>query len=214
MNLVNRLIKEGWLKTPNIIEAFNKIKREDFLMEDIKELSGVDEALPIGHGQTISQPKVVAFMMELLQPQEGDVILDIGFGSGWTTALLAEIVGKNGKVMAVEIVPELMDFGRRNIDKYDFIANDRVDCLIGDGSQGYPAFSAYPLLADGFDKILASASASFLPQAWKDQLKIGGRLVCPIGSSIWLYFKKSKSLFEQKEYAGFVFVPLIEAPEL
>ena len=91
MALIDNLIAEGWLKTPRIIEAFRKIKRVDFLPEDIKNLAELNEALPIGWGQTISQPLVVAFMIEQLDPQPGDKILDVGSGSGWTTALLAEI---------------------------------------------------------------------------------------------------------------------------
>ena len=92
MNLVDSLIREGWLKTPRIIEAFRKVKRIDFLPEDMKDLAELNEALPIGSGQTISQPLVVAFMLELLQPQKREKILDIGSGSGWTSALLAYIV--------------------------------------------------------------------------------------------------------------------------
>ena len=92
MALVDILIQGGWLKTPRIIEAFYKIKRKDFLPEEMKDLAELNEALPIGFGQTISQPLVVAFMLELLQPQEGEKILDIGSGSGWTSALLAHIV--------------------------------------------------------------------------------------------------------------------------
>ena len=91
MNLIDNLISEGWLKSPRIIEAFRKIKREDFLPDHLKDLAQLNEALPIGYGQTISQPLVVALMLELLEPKEGEKILDIGSGSGWTTALLAYI---------------------------------------------------------------------------------------------------------------------------
>ena len=97
MALIDSLVEQGWLKTPRIIKAFRKIKRIDFLPEDMKDLAELNEALPIGYGQTISQPLVVAFMLELLEPKPGDKILDIGAGSGWTTALLAEIVSQQGK---------------------------------------------------------------------------------------------------------------------
>ncbi len=102
MSLIDSLIKEGWLKTERIIEAFGKIKRADFLPEDMRNLAELNEALSIGQGQTISQPLVVAFMIEKLGPQPGDKILDIGSGSGWTSALLAEIVGEKGKVFALD----------------------------------------------------------------------------------------------------------------
>ena len=118
MNLIDKLIRDGWLKTPRIIKSFRKIKRIDFLPEEIKNLAEVDEALPIGFEQTISQPLVVAFMLELLQPEPGNKILDVGSGSGWTNALLGQIVGSKGRVISLEIIPELKEFGRRNAEKY------------------------------------------------------------------------------------------------
>jgi protein-L-isoaspartate(D-aspartate) O-methyltransferase len=225
MDLINSLIQEGWLKTPRIIGAFRKIKRVDFLPEEIKDLAELNEALPIGYGQTISQPLVVAFMLEQLQPQPGDKILDIGSGSGWTTALLAYIVSQEGnskskirnpkqiqnskfkiqkgKVIAIEVIPELMEFGRKNVEKYNFIERGIVEFICADGSKGYKKEAP-------FDKILVSATAQICYPAWKEQLKIGGRIVTPIGSSIWLFIKKSEADFEEIEYPGFAFVPLIE----
>ena len=220
MDLINSLIKEGWLKTGNIIDAFEKIKREDFLdprslgevglPDSLKNLAELNEALPIGSGQTISQPLTVAFMLELLQPSKGDKILDIGFGSGWTTALLSYIVGgeglpagRQGKVIALEIVPELKKFGENNVSKYSFTRRRIVHCVLADGSKGYQSEAPY-------DKILASASGIELPSAWKNQLNVGGRIVCPIENSIWLFIKKSETGWESKEYPGFAFVPLID----
>ena len=203
--LIESLITEGWLKTPRIIEAFRKIKRADSLPEKIKDLAELNEALAIGYGQTISQPLVVAFMLELLQPEAGEKILDIGTGSGWTTALLAQIVSQKpqGKIIAIEIIPELKEFGEKNVAKYNFIEKGIAEFVCADGSKGYKQEVPY-------DKILASASAEKLPSAWKEQLKIGGKIVTPIGSSIWLFEKISESEFKETEYPGFAFVPLIE----
>jgi len=199
---IDLLIQGGWLKTPKIVKAFQKIKRVDFLPEDMKNLAELNEALPIGYGQTISQPLVVAFMLEQLEPKVGEKILDIGSGSGWTTALLAEIVGERGKVVAIDIVPELVEFGRKNIEKYNFIEKGIVNCICTDGSKGYSKEAPY-------DKILVSATARELTSAWKEQLKVGGRIVVPIDSSVWLYIKKDQKHFEEIEYPGFIFVPLI-----
>jgi protein-L-isoaspartate(D-aspartate) O-methyltransferase len=218
MDLVDSLIKEGWLKTPRIIEAFRKIKRVDFLPENMRDLAELNEALPIGYGQTISQPLTVAFMLELLQPQFGNKILDIGSGSGWTTALLAHCVSsqgnpksqipnskfkiQKGKVIAIEIIPELLEFGKKNVMKYNFLEKGIVKFILGDGSKGFEKEAPY-------DRILVSATAKKVPQPWREQLKIEGRIVCPIGSSIWLLIKKSQKKFEEIEYPGFVFVPLV-----
>jgi len=231
MSLIDLLIEENWLKTPRIIEAFKKIKRVDFLPKGMEDLAELNEALPIGYGQTISQPLVVAFMLEQLEPKEGEKILDIGSGSGWTTALLAQIVSQKGisnfqfpiskqkgKVIAIEVIPELKEFGEKNVAKYDFVKSGIVEFICADGSKGYQKEAP-------FDKILASASAEKLPSAWQEQLKIGGRIVTPIGSSVWLFVKKSEKkgdepsvhlhsalkgfVFEEIEYPGFAFVPLI-----
>lgn len=201
MNLIDQLIREKWLKTPRIIEAFRIIKRADFMPDDVKDLAELDEAVPIGKGQTISQPLTVAFMLEQLQPQSGDKILDVGSGSGWTSALLGEIVGSKGKVIAVEIVPGLKDFGEKNASKYN---GGQVQFILADGSGGYEKEAP-------FDRILCSAAVQEqIPKAWKEQLKVGGRIVTPIGSSIWLLVKKNNAEFEEIEYPGFAFVPLVE----
>ncbi len=210
MSLINTLVEGGWLKTDSIKDAFRKIKREDFLPEDLKNLAEVNEALPIGYNQTISQPLVVAFMLEQLQPKPGEKILDIGSGSGWTAALLAELVGGvpangkagGGKIFALEIVPELKEFGEKNVAKYNFVEKGIAKFICDDGSKGLVEESP-------FDKILASASATEIPTAWKEQLKIGGKIVAPVGSSIKVILKKSETKFEEADYSGFVFVPLV-----
>jgi len=205
MALIDELIKDGWLKTPEIIDAFRKIKRADFMPEGMKHLAEINEALPIGSGQTISQPLTVAFMLEELKPKAGDKILDVGSGSGWTTALLANIAGVRGKVIAIELLPELKEFGEKNASKYNFVKKGIAEFICADGSNGYEKEAP-------FDRILCSAAVqqNEVPLAWKKQLKVGGRIVAPVRSSIWTLVKISEKEFEEAEYPGFGFVPLVQ----
>ncbi len=199
--LIEYLIEEGWLKTERIIRAFKKIKRRDFLPQESKTLAEANRPLSIGHGQTISQPLVVAFMLELLQPRTGEKILDIGSGSGWTTALLAELVGEQGKVIGLEIIPELIKFGKSNVSQYSFVKQGRVEIIKHNGKKGYKKEAP-------FDKILVSAQNDRVMRAWKKQLKIKGRIVAPINNSIVMLEKKEGGEWVREEYKGFVFVPL------
>ena len=187
------------MKTPEIIKAFRRVDRQDFVPEENTPESYDDYPLPIGHGQTISQPSTVAFMLELLQPEEADKILDIGAGSGWTTAILAEITGERGFVYGTELVAELVEFGRENLSKNKVV---NAEVWQADIQQlGLPAKAP-------FDKILVSAAAEDLPQELIDQLKIGGRMVLPILDSIWKIDKMSDEELKQEKYEGFAFVPL------
>jgi len=207
--LIDSLIQDGWLKTSRIIEAFKEIKRADFMTKETKNLAELNEALPINYGQTISQPLTVAFMLEQLQPEPGNKILDIGSGSGWTSALLSYIVSQKsksetqGKIIAIEIIPELKEFGQKNVAKYNFVEKGIAEFICADGSKGYKKEAPY-------DRVLVSASAEEVPQAWKEQLKIGGRIVAPIKNSIRTLIKKSEKDFQEIEHPGFVFVPLVK----
>ena len=194
------LKKIGVLKTKTIISAFRAIDRADFVIPDYKHLAYGDEPLPTQQEQTISQPTVVAFMLELLEPQHGERILDVGSGSGWTTALLANIVGTKGKVYGVEIVPELTSYGQKNIAKYNFQNAKITQAKKTFGLQEYAPF----------DKILVSASGSSIPQSLLDQLTIGGVMVIPIDDAIWKVRKKTRLETDIEKFEGFLFVPLLK----
>jgi protein-L-isoaspartate(D-aspartate) O-methyltransferase len=115
--LIKLLIREGDLVSSSLIKAFKQNQRAKFVNNLYLNEAYENIALPIGYGQTISQPSVVAFMLEQLEPKAGEVILDIGSGSGWTTALLASVVGNSGRVIGTEIIPELVEFASQNLKK-------------------------------------------------------------------------------------------------
>jgi protein-L-isoaspartate(D-aspartate) O-methyltransferase len=201
-SLVRDLIYQGYLKTDRIIEAFSKVKRVSFVPEELESAAGANIPLPIGQGQTISQPLTVAFMLEKLQPMLGDKVLDVGSGSGWTSALLGHIVGKKGKVIGIERIKSLCYFGKNNISKYNLIGGGRVEIICADGTKGYVNEAPY-------QRILVSASAKEIPRELKKQLAIGGRLVIPVKDSIWVLQKISDKEFQEEEFPGFIFVPLV-----
>lgn len=182
-----------------ILLAFAKIKRQNFLPKQIKDLAQNDWALPIGYGQTNSQPTTVKLMLHWLDAQPGNKVLDVGSGSGWTTALLAHIIGPKGRVYAVERVPELVDFGRDNVERLG-IKN----------AEFYPASEELGLPEEApFDRILVSASADELPPDLFKQLKVGGRMVIPVHDDILEITKKNKDRLDITKHYGFVFVPLL-----
>ena len=205
-SLINDLIKKGFLKDEKIIEAFSDIDRAEFLPENFYKESLSDVALPIGYGQAISQPSVVALMLNLLDAREGQKVLDIGSGSGWTVALLCHIVGRNGYVGAIERIEKLLEWGKKNVDKYGYVKDGKegqAEFFLADGSKGLSKRAP-------FDRILVSAFSDFIPLVLKEQLKIGGKMVIPIKNNLWFLEKKDSDKFEQKIYPGFSFVPLIK----
>lgn len=208
MDLINNLIESGTLKSLQIIKAFQKIKRKDFVLSESKDVAEIDAPFSIGYEQTISQPTTVAFMLELLQPKQGDKILDVGSGSGWTVALLAEIVGKQGEVYGIERIKELKQFTEANADKYGFIKKGIARIFCADGYKGLSEFAP-------FDKIIVAAAAESVPKDLLKQLKINGRLVMPIGKQnesqdIIAIDKIGKNNFKEIRYPGFIFVPLVK----
>ena len=199
--LVNYLIGTGVLKSLDIIQAMSKIDRKDFVGPESESFAYDDYPCSIGYGQTISQPTTVAFMMEQLQPQESERVLDIGYGSGWTTAILASVVGDKGRIFALELISILKRFGENNVKKYKF---QNITFIEGDGSKGFAREAP-------FDRIIVSAAAPFLPNFLKEQLKIGGRLVIPVGrasQSIYVIERVDEKTYKKKKIPGFVFVEL------
>jgi len=200
--LINNLILLGVLKTPTIIEAFRKIPRHKFILKDHLRHAYNDIPLPTIHGQTISQPYTVAIMTEALDPRPGEKILEIGSGSGYQAALLAHCVGPKGKVITVELEPDLVEFSKNNIKK---VKLNNIKIINWDGKKGYKKESPY-------DKCMITAACKEIPKPVIKQVKIGGRIVAPVndffGQRMIVLDKLSDKKFEKKDLGSFVFVPL------
>lgn len=166
---------------------------------EVRHMASVDNAIPIGYGQTISQPSTVEMMLEWLDAQPSDRVLDVGSGSGWTTALLSHIVGPKGHIYAVERILELVEFGQDNAKR----AGVRNAEFYQAGEEyGLPEYAPY-------DRMLVSAAADDLPQELIDQLKPGGKLVIPVHNDILEIIKNRQHKIQTTRHPGFVFVPLI-----
>lgn len=204
--LINRLIEDGVLSTPRIIEAFKAVPRHIFLTDQFKGDAHVNSPLPIGFGQTISQPLTVAFMLEQLKVEEGDKVLDIGAGSGWTAALFAWLVGNSGYVVAIERIPQLRQRAQENAQNAGY---KNIEFHTADGSQGWPDVAPYQKIH------VAAAARNGIPSALRDQLAVGGRLVIPVGEEVQdmvVVTREGGDQFAEERHPGFQFVPLIEGP--
>lgn len=179
--------------------AFKRINRKLFVDETQQNQAEWDIPLPIGYGQTISQPSTVKFMLEMLEVEPGNKIMDIGSGSGWTTALLSYLTGTKGWIYAVEIIPELLEVGRNNCQKAGI---QNASFFLAGSELGLPQLAP-------FDRILVSAAADELPKTLLKQLKIDGKIVLPVKNDILEIVKISDKKQETFVHPGFAFVPLI-----
>ena len=187
---------------PKILEAFSAVERADFISAELERMAYDDIPLPIGKGQTISQPYTIAIMLSLLELKPGQKILEIGSGSGYVLALLSELIGEKGRVFGMEVLPELAKKSRKALVGYK---NVRV--FAKSGAQGLPDKAP-------FDRILISAAIHEIPEKILHQLKPkGGLLVAPKGSRFeqdLVVLQRKDNVFEiKKKVPGFLFVPFV-----
>lgn len=201
-DLIVELEQSGVLHSPSLREALASVDRADFVPEELRESAYEDTALSIGFGQTISQPYTVVFMLEQLQVRRGDRVLEVGYGSGWATSLLANLVGPSGRVCAFEIVPELCAFGKQNVEKYPALAR-RIEFICASAERGHSTGAP-------FDRIIAAAAVGKVPTAWREQLAVRGRMVYPKNGSLFLETKDADGTFKVQEFPGFAFVPFVK----
>lgn len=196
--LVEELSRKG-IQNPAVLEAIGRVERHKFIQSALHPRAYEDTALPIGKEQTISQPYTVARQTELLDPHEGDEILEIGTGSGYQAAVLAEM---GVKVHTVERHTELSHEARSLLSNLGY----RIKFRVGDGTRGWSAFAPY-------DGILVTAGAPDIPENLLWQLKIRGKLVIPVGDrksqKMYRIIRSSEEEFERHHFGGFKFVPLI-----
>ena len=196
--LIASLKDSGAIRSATVEVAFRAIDRARFVTEELQPLAYADTVLPIGEEQTISQPTVVAFCLEWLQARTGDRVLDVGSGSGWTTALLAYLVGPTGLVIGIERVPALVAFGSKNLSAYAF-----THAHIEQAGNELGKYGAAP-----FDRILVSASTDEVPETLAQQLADNGRMVISVRNAICVV-DRTGDQFKVARHEGFVFVPLI-----
>lgn len=209
--LVESLIKQGILKTPKVIKAMRAAPRTKFVPLNMQDHTSTDTPLPIGFGQTISAPHMVSIMNEALQLNTGNRVLEVGAGSGWHAATIAEIIAPReaprsewGHVYTVEIVQALAENARRNIINTGY--GDRVTIINGDGSKGYPEKAPY-------DRTVVTAAAPNIPKLLVDQLKTNGIMLIPVGSATMFQnllklTKQADGKIAEENLGGVAFVPL------
>ena len=185
---------------PDVIVAMKKVERHRFLPAWMAVLAYLNRPLPIGHGQTISQPLIVALMTDLLQLKEGDKVLEIGTGSGYQAAVLAEIVKS---VYSIEIIEPL---GEEAAERLKSLGYGNVEVRLGDGYYGWPE-------AAPFDAIIVTAAASHVPPPLLKQLKPGGRMVIPLGAHFMTQYlmvveKQADGSVTSRQIVPVSFVPL------
>ncbi|MFP4041598.1 MAG: protein-L-isoaspartate(D-aspartate) O-methyltransferase [Bacteroidales bacterium] len=198
--MVKQQIVDRGIKDPKVIAAMKDVDRHVYVPKNYRDMAYSDRPLPIGNGQTISQPYIVALMTELLELEEGEKVLEIGTGSGYQAAVLSHITSE---VYSIEIIEELAEQAKDNLQKQGY---DSIKLKIGDGYKGWEEYAP-------FDAIIVTCAPSDIPEPLKEQLAEGGRMIIPIGDKFiqeLVLFEKKNGELEKQEISSVRFVPMLD----
>ena len=202
VRMVEDQIKGRGVKDQAVLKAVSSVKRELFVPEKYRDLAYSDRPLPIGHNQTISQPYIVAYMTEQLQVQKSQKILEIGTGSGYQAAILAELANH---VFTIEIIPELAEGAEKVLHENKY---SNITVRTGDGYKGWPEEAP-------FDRIMVTAAPEEIPEALVEQLAQGGRMIIPVGANLfmqylWMIKKDKDGIVTKEKILPVRFVPMVK----
>lgn len=200
---MDSLVRRGYIVSPDVERAMRRVPREEFLPEHLRDEAYLDTPLPIGEGQTISAPHMVAIMVERLELERGMKVLEVGAGSGYHAAVCAELVAPEGHVYTVERIPSLAAFAEENLKRTGY--GGLVTVVLGDGTKGLPEHAP-------FERIFVAAGAPDIPKPLTDQLADGGKLLIPVGGRFYqdlIKVERRGGKLIKENLGGCVFVPLI-----
>jgi len=202
-HLVDDLKMRGYVTSKAVEDAMRRVPREEFLPAELREEAYVDSPLPIGEGQTISAPHMVAIMAENLDLEPGQKILEVGTGSGYHAAVCAEVIAPDGHIYSIERITSLASFARDNLKRTGYAK--LVTVILGDGSKGLPDHAPY-------DRVFVAAGAPDVPSPLTAQLAHGGKLLVPVGTRWYqdlIMVTRKGAKLEKENLGGCVFVPLV-----
>ncbi len=204
--MIESQLKSRGIRNERVLEAMQNVPRHEFVPEPVQELAYRDQPLPIGHNQTISQPFIVAYMTELINPQPEDKVLEVGTGSGYQAAVLGDLVDE---VYSIELIPDLANTAKKTLTRLGY---DNVHVKCGDGYKGWPEHGPY-------DAIVVTCGAKHTPEPLVEQLKVGGVMIIPVGPNsdgqeLRLITKVAEGKTRVRDVIPVRFVPLRRAEDV
>ena len=200
--LANNLIHKGYLKTDILIEAFSEINRAEFVSDTFRVAAESDIPLPIGHGQSLPEPSVLAFMLELLRPARSHNILVVGFGGGWVISMMSYIVSVKGSVFAIDTIHDLKKEAEENIKKYNFISRNNVTQLqVVESCEDID-------IKKKFDRIIVINPVLWTLCSFRDLLVLDGVMIAPIDNIIYYFNNRADDEWIEERFDSIKFLPI------